>query len=134
MAQLPTGIRSGDRRNGRGPGAGPGAGQGDRGGRGLREAGLLLLGALALYLLLALLSFHPGDPGWSRAGPGPVRNAGGAAGAWFADLAFFLFGWFAYLFPVGAAAAGWALYRGGRGGLGGPGPGWLWAVRLAGLA
>ena len=98
-------------------------------GRGLRETALLLLGALALYLLLALVSFDPQDPGWSRSGPGPVRNAGGVAGAWFADLAYFLFGWFAYLFPVGTAAAGWALFRGRRGG----GGRWLWAQRLAGL-
>src|SRR3569623_1809881 len=38
--------------------------------RGLREGGLIVLGAIALYLLIALLSYAPTAPGWSRSGAG----------------------------------------------------------------
>src|SRR3569623_2889053 len=38
--------------------------------RGLREGGLIVLGAIALYLLIALLSYAPTAPGWSRSGTG----------------------------------------------------------------
>src|SRR3569623_1896247 len=49
--------------------------------RGLREGGLIVLGAIALYLLIALLSYAPTDPGWSRSGTGAgVANVGGVGG------------------------------------------------------
>ena len=83
--------------------------------RGLREGGLLVLGAVALYLLLALTSYDPGDPGWSRSGSGDrIANVGGVAGAWFADSFLFLFGYLAYLFPLMVGYSAWLLYRGGR--------------------
>ena len=94
----------------------------------LREAKWLLLVALALYLLLILVSYQRADPGWSHsATEGAVRNAGGAFGAWLADLLLYVFGlsayWWvalcAYLvvwgyrrmdgFRLAAAAAGFAL-------------------------
>jgi DNA segregation ATPase FtsK/SpoIIIE and related proteins len=43
-------------------------------------------------------------------------NAGGVAGAWFADLFLFLFGYLAYLFPVMMAYTGWLIYRRPRSG------------------
>jgi S-DNA-T family DNA segregation ATPase FtsK/SpoIIIE len=83
--------------------------------RGLREGGLLVLGAVALYLLLSLVSYDPGDPGWSRSGSGAkVANVGGVAGAWFADAFLFLFGYLAYLFPLMVGYSAWLLYRGRR--------------------
>jgi S-DNA-T family DNA segregation ATPase FtsK/SpoIIIE len=81
--------------------------------RGLREGGLLLLGAVAVYLLMSLVSYDPGDPGWSRSGAGGrIVNIGGMAGAWFADAFLFLFGYLAYLFPLMVAYSAWLLYRG----------------------
>ncbi len=81
--------------------------------RGVREGMLILTAAVALFLFLALLSFTPGDPGWSHSGPvTQVLNSGGIVGAWLADVLLYLFGYLAYLFPIMLAAAGWVLYRG----------------------
>ncbi|WP_421717511.1 DNA translocase FtsK [Algiphilus sp.] len=67
-----------------------------------REVVLLLLFGMALSLLLALFSFHPGDPGWSSTGSGdPVRNLFGPVGAWVADVLLSLFG---YVALAGSAA------------------------------
>ncbi len=80
--------------------------------RAAREGTLFIVGAIALYLLIALLTYHPGDPGWSYSGPtGEVRNSGGVAGAWFADIALYLFGYMAFLFPVLIAHGGWLATR-----------------------
>ncbi|OOG25934.1 cell division protein FtsK [Thioalkalivibrio denitrificans] len=82
-------------------------------GRGLREGALLVLGAAAAYLLIALITFNPADPGWSHTGSGlRVTNLGGRVGAWFADVFFYLFGYLAYLAPVIVGYSGWLLYRG----------------------
>jgi len=81
--------------------------------RGLREGALFILAALAVYLFVALVSYDGTDPGWSHTNGGqPVHNAGGVAGAWFADVALYLFGYLAYLFPVIVAYSGWMAYRG----------------------
>ena len=80
--------------------------------RGLREGALLVFGMLALYLLVALVSYHPGDPGWTYTGDGEgIRNLGGAAGAWFADVALHLLGYLAYLVPMVFLGVGWWLFR-----------------------
>ena len=63
----------------------------------LREAKWLVLVALAVYLLLIFATFHKGDPGWSHSATGAVtQNAGGAVGAWLADVLLYLFGISAY--------------------------------------
>ncbi|MDZ7788107.1 MAG: DNA translocase FtsK 4TM domain-containing protein [Halofilum sp. (in: g-proteobacteria)] len=81
--------------------------------RGLREGAFFLLLAISAYLLLSLLTFNTADPGWSHTGTGgPVQNAGGHAGAWFADIFLYLFGYIAYLIPVMVAWGGWLVYRG----------------------
>ncbi|AGA34566.1 Cell division protein FtsK [Thioalkalivibrio nitratireducens DSM 14787] len=80
--------------------------------RGLREGALLVFGMIALYLLVALVSYHPADPGWSYTGDGEgIRNLGGAAGAWFADVAFHLLGYLAFLIPLIFIGVGWWLFR-----------------------
>ena len=80
--------------------------------RSLREGTLWVLGALALLLLLALLSYHPHDPGFADTGePGPVSNWIGPVGAWLAGFFLFLFGRPAYLFPVMLAYAGWLVHK-----------------------
>jgi S-DNA-T family DNA segregation ATPase FtsK/SpoIIIE len=50
------------------------------------------VGAGALLLLLALVSYHSTDPSLNTAAAGPVRNWVGAPGAWSADLLLSLFG------------------------------------------
>ena len=80
--------------------------------RSLREGTLFVLCALALLLLLALLTYSSHDPGVSDTGePGPVSNWIGPVGAWLAGFFLFLFGRPAYLFPVMLAYAGWLVHR-----------------------
>jgi S-DNA-T family DNA segregation ATPase FtsK/SpoIIIE len=71
------------------------------------------LGALALILLLALLSYHAQDPGFADTGePGlSVLNWIGPVGAWLAGFFLFLFGRPAYLFPLMLAYAGWLVHK-----------------------
>jgi DNA segregation ATPase FtsK/SpoIIIE, S-DNA-T family len=77
----------------------------------LREAALWVLGALALIMLVSLVTFSPRDPGFSHTGDGsPVRNQIGTVGAWFADVVFSLFGGPAFLFPVMVALWGWIVF------------------------
>ncbi|MCD8548290.1 MAG: DNA translocase FtsK 4TM domain-containing protein [Aeromonadaceae bacterium] len=75
------------------------------------ETGLIVLSLGALFLLLALLTYHPSDPGWSQtAWGGKIHNSAGAAGAWTADLCFFVFGVFAYLLPALLVFIGWSIF------------------------
>ncbi|MBB1125327.1 DNA translocase FtsK 4TM domain-containing protein [Thiospirillum jenense] len=67
----------------------------------VRNTALWLLIGAAVYLLLALVSYTPNDPGWSHVGSdATIANIGGRVGAWSADIMLFLFGICAYLFPV----------------------------------
>src|SRR5690554_5007760 len=76
------------------------------------EVGLILCGAFAIFLFLALASFNPADPSWSQTGyEGTIHNAAGAIGAWFADALLFAFGFVAYLIPFGLAALGYFMFR-----------------------
>ncbi len=80
--------------------------------RGLRESALWLSGGLAVILFLALASYDPSDPAFSVSGDSQtVVNLMGRAGAWFADVAFLLFGQPAYLFPVLVLLGGILFYR-----------------------
>jgi S-DNA-T family DNA segregation ATPase FtsK/SpoIIIE len=100
--------------------------------RALRESAAIALGVLALVLIVALLSFDAGDPGFSFTGDGlAVHNRVGPVGAWFADALYFLFGRPAYLLPLMFGVAAWRL---GRGAGSGPGHSRLnLAVRVAGF-
>ncbi len=67
----------------------------------LRETGMLLSFALAGYFLVAMFSYDALDPAWSTSGSNSeITNFGGTAGAWIADLTFYLFGFFAFLLPI----------------------------------
>nr|WP_329604970.1 DNA translocase FtsK 4TM domain-containing protein [Spartinivicinus ruber] len=78
----------------------------------LKEGILIALVATCAYLLMALFTYSPTDPGWSHTGDGqPVQNAVGASGAWFADLLLSLFGYFAFLFPLLLAIKAWQVFR-----------------------
>jgi DNA segregation ATPase FtsK/SpoIIIE, S-DNA-T family len=82
-------------------------------GHGLREIVLIFFCFMGLYLFVSLLTYYPLDPGWSHSGQvEEVRNKGGVAGALFADIFFYLFGFFAYLFPIMVGYMGWMIYKG----------------------
>ena len=76
------------------------------------EAGLLVSCVFAMFLMLALFSFDPADPGWSQTGyQTPVRNLGGAVGAYLSDLLLNVFGLIAYTLPFVVAVIGWLLFQ-----------------------
>jgi S-DNA-T family DNA segregation ATPase FtsK/SpoIIIE len=79
----------------------------------LRSAELLgavLLGLGALFLALALATYHQTDPSDSTAAAGPVMNWLGRPGAWAAERVLFLFG------PVGGCwCPCWGCLRGNCG-------------------
>lgn len=80
---------------------------------GLREIVLIFFCFVGLYLFVSLLTYYGGDPGISHSGPvEEIRNQGGIVGALFADLFFYLFGYFAYLFPIMVGYMGWLIYQG----------------------
>ncbi|MDX1589545.1 MAG: DNA translocase FtsK 4TM domain-containing protein [Oleiphilaceae bacterium] len=69
--------------------------------QGAREGTLIGLVALSLYLLMALVSYNPADPGWASIGHSTeASNYAGRSGAWIASLLFNFFGQMSYLFPV----------------------------------
>jgi DNA segregation ATPase FtsK/SpoIIIE, S-DNA-T family len=74
----------------------------------IREGILILTIGVAVFLFLALVSYHATDPGWSRTGVGTtVANIGGYVGAWFADVLLCAFGYIAYIFPLMLIYAAW---------------------------
>jgi S-DNA-T family DNA segregation ATPase FtsK/SpoIIIE len=78
----------------------------------LREATFWVFSAVALLMILALLSYHSRDPGFADTGePGPVSNWIGPVGAWGSGFFFFLFGRPAYLFPCMLFYAGWLVHK-----------------------
>jgi len=78
----------------------------------LREGALVLLVAISAYLMLALVTYAPNDPGWSYAGPREfAENAGGLVGAWLADVLLNLFGLWGYLFPLMVGWSGWLMLK-----------------------
>ena len=80
-------------------------------GRGGREATLAGLAAAAIFLALAISSFHRGDPSWSvRNGSEHVVNRGGIVGAWISDLLLQLFGHVAWFLPFLLVVVGIALF------------------------
>ena len=81
-------------------------------GRLLREAWWTARGVLALYLILALVSYHRSDPGWSTRGSDAlVANRGGHFGAWLADVLFLGFGYSAWWCVAALAFSAWQGWR-----------------------
>ena len=76
--------------------------------QGAREGAVIALIVLAIYLVMALFTFSPSDPGWASVGhETQVSNHAGRSGAWLASLLMDLFGHVAWLFPL--TIAGWAV-------------------------
>jgi S-DNA-T family DNA segregation ATPase FtsK/SpoIIIE len=76
----------------------------------LRSQLLLIAGAMAwLLALLAMLTHHAGDPGFSTSGDGEtLRNWVGLAGAWGSDFLLFMFGHSAWWLLIVGARVGLA--------------------------
>lgn len=66
----------------------------------LYEGLLIFTLAAGVFLFVALLSYHRSDPSWSHVSSDFVANATGKVGAWFADFFLYIFGYFAYVFPI----------------------------------
>ena len=80
--------------------------------RNIKEVSMIALGALAIYLFIALFSYNPDDPGWSHAvSITTINNSAGVVGAWIADVLLYLFGYLGYLFPVILGFGGWRLFQ-----------------------
>ncbi len=78
----------------------------------VREGVVVVLLALCVFLLLALFSYQPEDPGWSYQGPETdVRNWMGPVGAWLADVLYSLLGASALWWPGMFGFAAWWLMR-----------------------
>ncbi|SET88203.1 DNA translocase FtsK [Pseudomonas graminis] len=78
----------------------------------LKEGALIAFGALCLYLIMALLSYDQGDPGWSHtSSSAQVQNAAGLAGAYSADILFMILGYFAYIFPLLLGVKAYQVFR-----------------------
>lgn len=79
--------------------------------RGLREIAVLGFFAVALFLLIALITFSNEDAGWTHSGAvQTVINKCGVFGAWLADFSLSFFGLSAYLFPVIISWHGYLLF------------------------
>ena len=78
----------------------------------LKEGAFIALVAIALYLILALISFDKQDPGWTYTGANEaVNNIVGRSGAWVADVFLFFFGFLAFIFPMMLAWQAWVIFR-----------------------
>ena len=78
----------------------------------VREGTLIVYFLLGLFLLIALLSYSPSDPGFTTTGSGDeVANAVGVYGAWLADILLHLLGHLAYGFPLLLAYKVYASFR-----------------------
>ncbi len=80
----------------------------ERGARLLAETRWIVAALAVLALGSALLSYHRSDPGFTHlSGSSHIANWEGAAGAWVADLLFFLFGFSAFFWVVFAGEWVW---------------------------
>ncbi|KAF7766628.1 DNA segregation ATPase FtsK/SpoIIIE, S-DNA-T family [Pseudoalteromonas undina] len=78
----------------------------------LLETGLIVSTFAAVFILCALISFHPADPAWSQTGEFTnVQNITGTAGAWVADILLLTFGWLAYFVPAAIQLLGYLVFK-----------------------
>ncbi|MFC5694619.1 DNA translocase FtsK [Pseudomonas sp. GCM10022186] len=98
----------------------------------LKEGALIALGAVCLYLWMALLTYDSSDPGWTHtSNVEQVQNSAGRLGAWFADILFMALGYFAYIFPLLLAIKTLQVFRHRHEPI--DWSGWLFSWRLIGL-
>ncbi|MGM0517641.1 MAG: DNA translocase FtsK [Pseudomonadota bacterium] len=80
----------------------------------LLELGLLVVSLLLGVYLVALLSYHPSDPGFAATGEQPVQNAAGLVGAWVADFSRYLIGFGAHALVPALLPLLWRTFRRAR--------------------
>ena len=69
--------------------------------RNIQETLVFALLILAVYLFIALITYHPDDPSWSHSvTAASIHNSAGALGAWLADILLYVFGYPGYLIPL----------------------------------
>ena len=78
----------------------------------LREAWWLGLVLAGLYLAIILTTYYQQDASWSHQSSDSIliKNAGGAVGAWLADLLLYLFGFSAWWWVVLTFYSTWLIY------------------------
>lgn len=78
----------------------------------LQQTSILFFSGITAVILLALLTYHPSDPGLfhydSNAG---VQNKAGPAGAYLADILMGFFGYLSYIIPIAFLMLGFSLFR-----------------------
>ncbi|KJG13016.1 cell division protein FtsK [Photobacterium iliopiscarium] len=82
------------------------------GGQRIIEGFLIISILVAIYMMVALVTFNPADPSWSQtAWEGVVQNKAGSFGALVADTLFFIFGSLAYVIPIILVSLGWFVFQ-----------------------
>jgi DNA segregation ATPase FtsK/SpoIIIE, S-DNA-T family len=78
----------------------------------LREVFVFASLIIAIYLFIALFTYHPDDPGWSHSVTATdINNSAGTIGAWIADILLYVFGYFGYLIPLMFLISGWRWFQ-----------------------
>ena len=81
----------------------------------IKEISFIFMVAGALFIALALFTYHPEDPGWTQAvSVAEIHNDGGIVGAWIANVLLYLFGYPGYLFPLVFIFDGWRIFKSRR--------------------
>lgn len=81
----------------------------------MSEGTFILVLTLAFFILLSLVTHQSSDPGWFNVSmmkshlSKSIANAGGPVGAYLSDTLYWLFGYFAYVLPVGFAYIAWVI-------------------------
>lgn len=80
--------------------------------RRLREGMFILISFLAVFIAIAVATYHHTDPAWSSlVQTEQIDNAAGKAGAWIADVVLYVFGYFGYIFPIVMSLMMWRWSR-----------------------
>ncbi|MBV1905972.1 MAG: DNA translocase FtsK 4TM domain-containing protein [Pseudomonadales bacterium] len=70
------------------------------------------MATLAVFVLLALVSYSREDPAWTyQASSTEMHNLVGTAGAWVSDVILTLFGWVGYGIPIGLVMGGYRIFK-----------------------
>lgn len=78
----------------------------------LREVLVFASLIVAVYLFIALFTYHPDDPGWSHSVTATdIHNSAGTIGAWIADIMLYVFGYFGYIIPLMFLVSGWRWFQ-----------------------
>jgi DNA segregation ATPase FtsK/SpoIIIE, S-DNA-T family len=78
----------------------------------LREVLVFASLMVATYLFIALITYHPDDPGWSHSVTATdIHNSAGSIGAWIADIMLYVFGYFGYVIPLLFLVSGWRWFQ-----------------------